>query len=93
MLECIFSVPSEIDRKGAEKHMEGPPQQAFEFDYFSAPFGLRIRLNSWALMGLALIALAAFFFLLCSFTIVGCLQSGVVQNHQRLAIENQEKNK
>ena len=67
MLECIFSVISEIDRKGPEKHMEGgPAQQAFEFDWFSPLFGgLRVHLNSCALMGLAVIALAAFAFLLC----------------------------
>ena len=65
MLECIFSVPSEIDRKGSEKHMEGPAQHAFEFNFFSPRFGLRIHLNSWALMGFAVIALAAFVSLLC----------------------------
>ena len=81
MLECIFSVPSEIDRKRPEKDMEGPPQQAFEIDWFSSLFGLRIRLNSWTVMGLAFFALAAFVFLLCY-----CAWSrycDVVENHHR----------
>ena len=32
MLECTFLEPSEINRKGPEKHMEGPAQQAFELN-------------------------------------------------------------
>ena len=49
MLEWIFLEPSEIDRKGPEKHME---EQAFE-------------LNSLTAIALVVIALAAFVFLLC----------------------------
>ena len=81
MLECIFLEPSEIDRIGPEKHMEGPAQQAFEFNFFSPLFGLRIHLNSWMVMGLAFFALAAFAFLLCY-----CVWSrycDVVENHLR----------
>ena len=40
MLECIFLAPGEIDRKGPEKHMEVPPQQAFEFNLTPYFFGL-----------------------------------------------------
>ena len=83
MLECIFLEQSEIDRKGPERHMEGRAQQAFEFDYFSSLFGLRIHLNSWAVMGLALIALAAFFFLLCWSLGVWCRYCDVVESHHR----------
>ena len=32
MLECTFLEPSEINRKGPEKHMEGPAQQALELN-------------------------------------------------------------
>ena len=81
MLEFIFLEPSEIDRIGPEKHMEGPAQQAFEFNFFSPPFGLRIHLNSWMVMGLAFFALAAFVFLLCY-----CVRSrycDVVENYLR----------
>jgi len=81
MLECIFSVPSEIDRKGPEKHMEGPAQQAFEFNFFSPPFGLRIHLNSWTVIGLAFFALAAFVFLL--WYCVCSRYCDVVESHHR----------
>ena len=61
MLECIFSEPSEIDRKGPEMHMEVPAQPALEFlSYF---FGFRVQ-NSWTVIVLALVALAAFYFFL-----------------------------
>ena len=91
MLECIFSVPSEIDRKGPEKHMEGRAQQAFEFDYFSSLFSLRIHLNSWAVMGLALIVLAAFFFLLCWCLGVWFRYCDVVESHHRLVVQNRNQ--
>ena len=68
--------------------MEGPPQQAFELNYYSPLFGLRIHLNSWTVMGLAVIALAAFFFLLCFFMNVWFRHCDVVSNHHRLAFEN-----
>ena len=62
MLECIYSEPSEIDRKGPEKHMEVPAQPAFEF--LSYLFGVRVQ-NSWTVIVLALVTLAAFYFFLC----------------------------
>ena len=64
MLECIFLEPSEINRKGPEKHMEGPAQQAFEFNLSPYFFGFRVQ-DSWTVIVLALVALAAFYFFLC----------------------------
>ena len=86
MLECIFSVPSEIDRKGPEKHMEGLAQQAFKLNFFSPLLGLSIHLNSWMLMGLAFFVLAAFFSLLYFLATVWFRQCDVVENHHRLEI-------
>ena len=80
MFQCIFLEPSEIDRKGPEKQMEVPAQQAIELNIFPF-FGLRIQ-NSWTVIGLALIALAAIVFLLryCMFVRL----CDAFDNHQRL---------
>ena len=84
MLEWIFLEPSEIDRKGLEKHME---EQAFELNLSKPPLflGLRVQ-NSLTAIALAVIALAAFVFLLCY-----CAWNrycDVVENHHRLEIQN-----
>ena len=84
ILECIFLEPSEIDRKGPEKHME---EQAFELNLSKPPLflGLRVQ-NSLTAIALAVIALAAFVFLLCY-----CAWKrycDVVENHHRLEIQN-----
>ena len=71
--------------------MEGRAQQAFEFDYFSSLFALRIHLNSWAVMGLALIVLAAFFFLLCWCLGVWFRYCDVVESHHRLVVQNRNQ--
>jgi len=85
MLECIFSELSEIDRKGPEKHMEVPAQQAFEFNisYF---FGFRVQ-NSWTVIVLALVALAAFYFFLCFCAWVWNRHCNSVEKQHRLEIQ------
>ena len=82
MLEWIFLEPSEIDRKGPEKHMEGPAQQAFEFNLSPFFFGIRVH-NSLTAIALAVIALAAFFFLLCCCLGVWCRYCDVVENQSQ----------
>ena len=83
-MECIFLEPSEIDRKGPEKHME---EQAFELNLSKPPFflGLRVQ-DSFTVIALAVIALAAFVVLLwyCAWN----RYCDVVENNHRVQIQN-----
>ena len=81
---CIFLEPSEIDRKGPEKHME---EQAFELNLSKPPFFLVLRVkDSLTAIALAVIALAAFvcFLRLCAWK----RHCDSVDNYHRLANQN-----
>lgn len=58
--------PSEIDRKGPEKHMEGPEQPAIQFSFHDLTrqffFDLSVQ-SHWMAMGLAVIDCTSCFFL------------------------------